>query len=182
MWIFYARSASSSNNAWVRHSLSLCVISVNARAWLVTVKETERVQVSKRNYFCCCFFLIVFDQWENFCELPAMLLLAVVKCKKTVLLLNNTNPLNTGGMPMAALRDRLDLASLLFLSCIYKHEPSCLVQYSSYTLVCLYVLWVRLEYSTYSVWRYAKNPASVLNGQLGEALMSLYCIYWLRQF
>lgn len=66
-----------------------------------------------------------FIQQVDFCELPAVLVLAIVKNEKQALVeLHNKSSHKTGEMPMAALRDQLDRASLFNALGIHSHEPS----------------------------------------------------------
>lgn len=88
-----------------------------------------------------------------------------------------TSPLETGEMPMAALRDQLHLASFLFLMCsAYKTMSHHTNPDAFYTLSSVFLssglgLYIPPSVSDFT----PKSPASVLNGQVGVPLIFSYC-------
>lgn len=88
-----------------------------------------------------------------------------------------TSPLETGEMPVAALRDQLHLASLLFLMCsAYKTMSHHTNPDAFYTLSSVFLssglgLYIPPSVSDFT----PKSPASVLNGQVGVPLIFSYC-------
>lgn len=96
--------------------------------------------------------------------------------------LHNKSSHKTGEMPMAALRDQLDRAALLFLMCSaytamsHHTSPGSLHTISSFFFFCP----SGLAFISCSAWLNTSTGFKWASGRTTH-LLTVYCFYWLRQ-